>query len=411
MLAPLVLLVLAVLLDEGAAHAQVVIAVEQHGLRRRAVAARAADLLVVSLHAGRQVEMADIADVRLVDAHAEGDGRHHHRLVLAHEAVLAALAQLRILAGMIGDGVEPFLLQESRDLVGELARQAIDDARLALLVGEERQQLLRPMGLVRDAEAQVRPVEAVDDDAAVASEQLLRDVRARRLVGGRGEGGDVRRREQFLQPGQLLIFRPEARAPFGDAMRLVHHEQMGVEPVQRAQHVLVHQPLGREIEQLGLARRRLAPFRDLLVPPHAGVDRGRLDAIGAQAGDLIVHQRLQRRNDDGRPLQQQCRDLVAQRLARPGRHHRQHALAAEDEIDDLLLPGAEGCVAEDVVEDLGGTRSCARDYPKPRSEVIMHTKPVIPGERSETPGPHADAPAQRRCRIGPGSRSFAAWPG
>ncbi len=194
----------------------------------------------------------------------------------------------------------------------------------------------------------------------VALEQLLRDVRARRLVGGRGEGGDVRRREQFLQPGQLLIFRPEARPPFGDAMRLVHHEQVGVEPVQRAQHVLVHQPLGREIEQLGLARRRLAPFRDLLVPPHAGMDRGRLDAIGAQAGDLIVHQRLQRRNDDGRPLQQQCRDLVAQRLARPGRHHRQHVLAAEDEIDDLLLPGAEGECSRRRRGGFGRGWSCAQ---------------------------------------------------
>ncbi len=115
---------------------------------------------------------------------------------------------------------------------------------------------------------------------------------------------------------QLLVFRPEARPPLGDAMRLVHHEQLGIEPMQRRQHVLVHQPLGREIEQLGLARRRLAPFGDLLVAPHAGMDRGRLDAVRAQPGDLVVHQRLQRRDDDGRPLQQQGRDLVAQRLAR-----------------------------------------------------------------------------------------------
>ena len=149
-------------------------------------------------------------------------------------------------------------------------------------------------------------------------------------------------REQFLQPGQLLIFRPEARPPFGDAMRLVDHEQVRIEPVQRAEHVVRHQPLGREIEQLGRARRHLAPFRDLLVPLHAGMDRGRLDAVGAQAGDLVVHQRLQRRNDDGRLLEQERGDLIAQRLARPGRHHRQHALAGEDELDDLLLPGAEG---------------------------------------------------------------------
>ena len=59
-------------------------------VRRQAVAAGAAGLLVVALDALRQVEMRDEAHVGLVDAHAEGDGGDHHDAVLALEARLVA---------------------------------------------------------------------------------------------------------------------------------------------------------------------------------------------------------------------------------------------------------------------------------------------------------------------------------
>ena len=76
------------LLDLQAAQAHVVEAVERQRIGGRAVAAGAADLLVIGLDGFRQRRMGDEAHVGLVDAHAEGDGRHHHHAVLLQEDVL-----------------------------------------------------------------------------------------------------------------------------------------------------------------------------------------------------------------------------------------------------------------------------------------------------------------------------------
>ena len=78
------------LLDLQAAQAHVVEAVEGERVGGRAVAAGAADLLVIGLDGFRQRRMGDEAHVGLVDAHAEGDRRHHHDAVLLQEDVLVA---------------------------------------------------------------------------------------------------------------------------------------------------------------------------------------------------------------------------------------------------------------------------------------------------------------------------------
>jgi hypothetical protein len=68
-------------------------AVDQPGVRGQAVAAGAAGLLVVGLDGLRQVEVGDEAHVRLVDAHAEGDGGDDDHALLAQEAPPGALAR------------------------------------------------------------------------------------------------------------------------------------------------------------------------------------------------------------------------------------------------------------------------------------------------------------------------------
>jgi hypothetical protein len=71
--------------------------------------------------------MDDIAHIGFVDAHAEGDGRHHHRLVLREELLEPCGAQALVEAGMVGQrrgsGGDQLLGQ----LVDSIAGTDVDD--------------------------------------------------------------------------------------------------------------------------------------------------------------------------------------------------------------------------------------------------------------------------------------------
>ena len=132
------------LVDHAALVHHVLQAVGHPGVGGQAVAAGAAGLLVVALDVLGHVQVGDEAHVRLVDAHAEGDGGHHHHAVLAQEAVLVALPHLGVQARVVGQGVDALLAQGLRDLLDPLARLAVDDAGLArVLALDEAQQLRR----------------------------------------------------------------------------------------------------------------------------------------------------------------------------------------------------------------------------------------------------------------------------
>ena len=79
--------------DLQAAQADVAHAVERQRVGGQPVAAGAADLLVIAFDIGRHVGVEDEADIRLVDAHAERDGRDHDDAVLLQENVLVARAR------------------------------------------------------------------------------------------------------------------------------------------------------------------------------------------------------------------------------------------------------------------------------------------------------------------------------
>ena len=118
-------------------------AVAEPGVGGQAVAAGAAGLLVVGLERLRQVEVRHEPHVRLVDAHAEGDGRHHDQAVLAQEALLVHAAHLGAQARVVGQGGDAVVGKERRRLLGAPAREAVDDAGVAgMLALQEAQQLL-----------------------------------------------------------------------------------------------------------------------------------------------------------------------------------------------------------------------------------------------------------------------------
>ena len=96
-------------------------AIEGDPLGRLAVAARAADLLPVGLDRGRRVGVDDEPDVRLVDAHAERDGRHHHGGIGLEELFQPFGAQVAVEAGVIGQGRDPYGGESLGQLVGAVA--------------------------------------------------------------------------------------------------------------------------------------------------------------------------------------------------------------------------------------------------------------------------------------------------
>jgi hypothetical protein len=56
-----------------------------------------------------------------------------------------------------------------------------------------------------------------------------------------------------------------------------------------------------------------------------------------QGVDLIAHERDERRDDDRRSGQHQCRQLITQRLTRAGRHDGQGIAAGQQMLDDRAL--------------------------------------------------------------------------
>src|SRR6478609_1949040 len=77
-------------------------AVQRERVGGEAVAASAANLLIIGFDRRGHVGVKDEPDVRLVDSHAEGDGRANNAIVLAQKGVLIAGAKGMIEPGVIG---------------------------------------------------------------------------------------------------------------------------------------------------------------------------------------------------------------------------------------------------------------------------------------------------------------------
>ena len=141
--APLVLRRCILAINEKPPHADIAKSEQHMRLRRLTVAPCPADFLVIGFQIARQIGVKDIRDIRLVDPHAERDGRHHHNARLGHEAVLVGVARLLGHAGMIGQRPYAVAVEEGGGLFRLFARQAIDDAAATRVLPHEIQQCWR----------------------------------------------------------------------------------------------------------------------------------------------------------------------------------------------------------------------------------------------------------------------------
>ena len=297
--------------------------------------------------------MSDEAHIRLVDPHAERDGRHHDGGRLPQKPPLPLRAQPLLQAGVVGGGVDPLLRQPGGGLIGPPAGAHVDDAGLArVLVPDEGQQLAFAVGFQLHPVADVRPVEARHEVGGVGQLELGEDVPARLCVGG-GRQRDPR------DPGEpprhlcdLEVLRPEVVAPLRYAVRLVDREQGDRDFLKQPLKSIRQQPLGRDVQQV-----RGAGQQPRFNAPGVGGGKAGVQIVGAQpvllqSEDLVLHEGDQRRDHDADAGAQDRGDLIADGLAASGRHQHERVLPAHHPFDDVQLMGAERPVAVESAQDV-----------------------------------------------------------
>ena len=226
--------------------------------------------------------------------------------------------------------------------------------RCRALAAHEVEQLPAHLELGADAVLDVGPVEARHEVPGAVEREARRDL-AMRGLGGRGGEGDARHVGPALgELGEGEVVGAEVVAPLRHAVRLVDREQGDAAALEEPLGGLGVEPLGGDVEQVELAGQvgafDLGPLGRLL----AGVQVGGAHAVAHEGVDLVVHERDEGRHHHARALAQQRGDLVAEALAATGRHEHDGVAATRDLRDDLGLLAAEGVVAEDGVQRLGG---------------------------------------------------------
>ena len=294
--------------------------------------------------------MGDPADVGLVDAHPERDGRHHDQPVFLLKPCLCQPPRLGLHPAVIVQRHHPGLAQRLRQRFRLGPCAAVDDAGLTPPGGRKIEDLAPRFILDREGKVDVRPVEAAQEGGGRLPVKQPRDNLGLRLGVRRGGKCGQRHGQRATQLADAQVIGAEVVAPLADAMRLVHRDQPGVDAAQQRECAGARKPLRRHVEQFHPPFvQRLKHLFGFFV----GVARGQrpgLDSRRAQGPHLIPHQRDQRRDDDRHPLAAERGQLKAQRLAAAGRHDGQRVLARQHRRNDLGLPRPEAGKAENRVQ-------------------------------------------------------------
>ena len=322
--------------------------VEEDGARRPAVAAGAADLLVVPLDAAGQAGVDHRAHVRLVHPHAEGDGGDDHLQAAGEEVGLHAVARRSGHAGVVGGGGE-FHAQLVAQRVRLLARRRVDDRRPPPRFGQHAAHHLAPFARAQlgHLDGDVGAAEAVDEaPPALVEPELAGDVVLDERGGGRGERHDRRRAQQRQALAEHPVLGAEVVPPLRDAVRLVDRDQNRLALGEHLGEAGDREALRRDEQEVEAARQVV----DAGLARRGAVAAG-MDALGgeadlAQLRHLVLHEGDERRDDQGGAAAREARELVAERLAGAGRHDEQDVLPRGQGAADVLLVGAEGLEAE-----------------------------------------------------------------
>ena len=261
------------------------------------IASRAASLLVIAFDAFRQIQMRYKSNIGFIDAHAEGNGCNNHNAVFLLKARLMFGAQCVVHACVIRQRAYALTVQPSRGFFHFAARQAIHDARIALMmVGDEVMQLPPRIQLVDDGVANVGTVETGNELPRVLQRESCNDFASRIWIRRRSQRDARHLRKAFVQQGKLQILRTKIVTPLRDTVGFVDGEQRDRNLSKQLQHARHEQALGRDIDKIEITGQQRLLERVIFRRIQRRIERGRANAELFECRDLILHQCDQRRN-------------------------------------------------------------------------------------------------------------------
>ena len=154
---------------------------------RFAVPPRPACLLVVSFDVPGKVGVDHETDVRLVDAHAEGYGRHDHLDLVLVKGLLVPFTDLRRQPCMVRQRLNAAGFKKFRCRRDRIARRPVDDPCFSFVVLQEFQELLLDLRLGFDLVEKIGPVERGAHGMGRPEPDLADDVLLDLMRGRRGE--------------------------------------------------------------------------------------------------------------------------------------------------------------------------------------------------------------------------------
>jgi len=138
-------------------------------------------------------------------------------------------------------------------IVATITRQAVHDTGLAgMLLPDETQELRARVILVDDRVADIRAVEARNENPGVFERKARGDLGAGLRIGRRGEGDSRHARKPLVQEGKLQVFRPEIVAPLRNAVRFVDGEKRDFCLREELEAARCREALGRDVQDVEL---------------------------------------------------------------------------------------------------------------------------------------------------------------
>ena len=202
-----------------------------------------------------------------------------------------------------------------------------------------------------DLDIQVGAVEAGDELVMLRKPQAGFDICPNTRGGGGGQRQAGGLREALAHLGQLAVLGAEVVAPLGDAVGFVDGQQVDFHAGKQIEQARGQECLGGHVKQAHRAIPHPGHVLLVFVRLERTIEEKGRNAGRAQLLDLILHQRDEWRDNHGQTIEQQCGNLIAERLSATGGHDRQGITVGHNIFNNLELERAEGVVAEGVFED------------------------------------------------------------